>query len=321
MLEYDLVTIAGQNDTICMPVYLLPIDEPSGLLVDETHGGTLTLPEVPGFALTIVPGSATFPDGSTRGRVSVTVVHADKVPMVPNFGQQPRFIITIQPPGTHFNPPAAMTLPNVDGLAPGQKTEMYSFDHDLGSFVSIGPGTVSEDGTVVQSDPGVGVIKGGWHCGGNPATTGGAEDISVKIERTSLSQLVATSSPQPSGDPAYKWKSDPIEGTGTKGPTVDYAPGSTSQTHPNEAQLTAPPNTAPRGGPQPGGLSRITVTYMCESEMTATDDIKAATFGESCYITADEKDFIDTTGKCTCIFIDPKETCGTTIDPPNLTGC
>jgi hypothetical protein len=173
-LEYELVTIAGQNNTIGMPIYLLPIDEPNGLLVDETHGGTLTLPEVPGFALTIVPGSATFPDGSKRGTVSVTVVHADKVPMVPNFGQQPRFIITIQPAGTHFNPPAAMTLPNVDGLAPGQKTEMYSFDHDLGSFVSIGPATVSEDGTVVKSDPGVGVIKGGWHCGGNPSTTGSA---------------------------------------------------------------------------------------------------------------------------------------------------
>jgi hypothetical protein len=106
----------------------------------------------------------------------VTLVHADKVPMVPNFGQQPRFIITIQPPGTHFNPPAPLTMPNVDGFAPGQKTEMYSFDHDLGSFVSIGPATVSEDGTVVQSDPGVGVVKGGWHCGGNPLLIGTAAD-------------------------------------------------------------------------------------------------------------------------------------------------
>lgn len=174
-LEYELVTIPGHNNTIGMPIYLLPLDLPHGLLVDETNGGTLTLPEVPGFALTVLPGSATFPDGTKRGLVNVTVVHADKVPMVPNFGQQPRFIITIQPAGTHFNPPAALTMPNVDGLSPGQKTEMYSFDHDLGQFVSIGPGTVSEDGTVLQSDPGVGVLKGGWHCGGDPNQTGGAE--------------------------------------------------------------------------------------------------------------------------------------------------
>ena len=45
---------------------------------------------------------------------------------------------------------------------------MYSFDHDLGIFVSIGTGTVSEDGMLVKSDPGVGVVKAGWHCGGNP---------------------------------------------------------------------------------------------------------------------------------------------------------
>jgi hypothetical protein len=174
-LEYELVTIAGRDNTIGMPIFLLPIDTPNGLLVDETTGGTLTLAEVPGFSLTIVPGSATFPDGSKRGTVSVTMVHPDKVPMVPNFGQQPRFIITIQPAGVHFNPPAAMTVPNADGFAPGQKTEMYSFDHDLGQFVSIGPGTVSDDGMVIASDPGVGVIKGGWHCGGNPTGFGSCE--------------------------------------------------------------------------------------------------------------------------------------------------
>jgi hypothetical protein len=96
--------------------------------------------------------------------------------MVPNFGQQPRFVITIQPGGARFDPPAAMTIPNVDGLAPGETTELYSFDHDLMSFLSIGPGTVSEDGTRVVSDPGVGVVEAGWHSGGNPPPTGTPHD-------------------------------------------------------------------------------------------------------------------------------------------------
>jgi hypothetical protein len=102
------------------------------------------------------------------------VVNGDKVPMVPGFGQQPRFIVTIQPAGAHFNPPAAITLPNVDGLAPREVTEMYSFDHDIGSFVAIGTGIVSDDGLIIRSSPGVGVLKAGWHCGGNPSTTGAA---------------------------------------------------------------------------------------------------------------------------------------------------
>jgi Glucodextranase, domain B len=171
-LEYEVTTVPGRDNKLGMPVYLLPLDETEGVLIDETHGGTLTLADVPGFTLEIQPGSITFPGGSRSGVVSATVVHGDKVPMVPNFGQQPRLILTIQPPGARFDPPARMTLPNVEGLAPGQVTEMYSFDHDLGHFVSIGPATVSADGSAVTSNLGVGVIKAGWHCCGNPAGTG-----------------------------------------------------------------------------------------------------------------------------------------------------
>jgi PKD repeat protein len=173
-LEYDIVTVAGNDNTVGMPIYLPALDTVDKVCVDETHGGILTLPQYPGFALNIAAGSATFPGGARSGCVSATPVNGDKVPMAPGFGQQPRFIVTIQPVGTMFNPPAAMTLPNVDGLKPKAVTEMYSYDHDLAMFVAIGTGTVSSDGSVIQSDPGVGVVKAGWHCGGDPNTIGSA---------------------------------------------------------------------------------------------------------------------------------------------------
>ena len=175
-LEFVLVTVPGRDNTVGMPIYLLPIDVPRGLYVDETTGGTLTLPEVPGFSMTIKPNSVTFPNNSRRGVISVTVVHTDKMPMVPSFGQQPRFLITIQPAGAKFDPPAQITFPNVDGLGAGEVTELYSFDHDLGAFVSIGPATVSEDGSVLASNPGVGILKAGWHSGGNPSPAGTPHD-------------------------------------------------------------------------------------------------------------------------------------------------
>ncbi|HWC16279.1 MAG TPA: hypothetical protein VG498_04665, partial [Terriglobales bacterium] len=175
-LEYDLNTIAGQDNTVGTPIYLPVLNTANQICIDETHGGTLTLAQYPGFSLAIAPGAATFPGGSRRGCVSVSTVHGDKVPMPPGFGQQPRFIVTIQPVGTTFNPPAAMTLPNVDGLKPRAKTEMYSYDHDLGMFIAIGTATVSDDGSVISSDPGTGVLKAGWHCGGDPNASGHVAD-------------------------------------------------------------------------------------------------------------------------------------------------
>src|SRR5947207_12978114 len=96
----------------------------------------------------------------------------DKVPMMPGFGQQPRFIVTIQPSGAVFNPPAPITLPNIDGLKPRAVTEMYSFDHDIGAFVAIGSGVVSGDEQVIGSSPGLGLVKAGGHCAGDPDPTG-----------------------------------------------------------------------------------------------------------------------------------------------------
>ena len=171
-LAFDLVTVAGANNTMPMPIYLLPLDLTSAVTVSATEDTTLTLAAIPGFKLFIKAGSVTFPDGNKTGQISVTVVNGSKVPMAPPNGMQPQFIVTIQPAGAKFNPPARLTLPNVDGHRPGAEVEMYSFDHDLEEFVTIGLGTVSKDGRTIISNPGVGVLKAGWHCGSQPVGQG-----------------------------------------------------------------------------------------------------------------------------------------------------
>ena len=191
-LEFEMAPIPGRDNDLGMPIYLVELDADRFLEVDEATGGVLELEELPGFSLEVAPGSVTFPGGGRSGRISVTQVHFDKVPMVPNFGQQPRLVVTIQPAGAIFDPPARLSLPNVDGLGAGETTEMYSFDHDLGRFVGIGPGVVSEDRSRVVSAPGFGVIKAGWHCGGNPATTGTPHDCGT-CQRCDGSQCAADS--------------------------------------------------------------------------------------------------------------------------------
>ncbi len=142
-LMFEIDAISGQNNTLGMPTYLLPLNTENTATVGGNEDVVYTLDEVPGFSLTVKAGSVTFPNGSRQGQISVTQVHADKVPMTPPNGLQPQFVITIQPPGVLFEPPAPITLPNVDGLQPGEVTDLYSFDHDLKQFVVIGTGTVS----------------------------------------------------------------------------------------------------------------------------------------------------------------------------------
>jgi hypothetical protein len=160
-LAFEVTLIAGRENRMSRPLYLLPIDVDSGIAVDAETGGTLTLDAIPGLALEIAPGSVTFADGSHSGVVSITTVNSDKVPMVPSLGREPRLVLTIQPAGAKFDPPARLTLPNIEGLEPGQVTELFSFDHDLQQFLSVGTATVSVDGSVITTDPGVGILEAG----------------------------------------------------------------------------------------------------------------------------------------------------------------
>ncbi len=170
-LSYNPITVAGAINSLPAPVYLLPLATGRAVNVG-TNDVDITLPEIPGFKLHIAKDSVTFPDGSKTGQLSVTVVNNNKIPMPPPNGMQPQFIVTIQPTGTVFDPPAPLTLPNVDAHPPGAEVEMYSYDHDLEEFVIIGLGTVNRDGTLIESNVGVGVIKAGWHCGSPPVASG-----------------------------------------------------------------------------------------------------------------------------------------------------
>jgi hypothetical protein len=175
MLAFHLTTVAGQDNTVGMPIYLPPLDTEGSRVAGGDEAVTLSMAGVPGVAFTIAPRSVTFKDGSRVGRVILSQVHADKVPMPPPFGTAPRVMWTLQPPGAHFDPPIRVQLPNVDHMPPGQVLEIFQFDHDLEQFVSVGAGRVSEDGSVIISDPGFGVTKSGW--GGAPPPPPPKKDV------------------------------------------------------------------------------------------------------------------------------------------------
>lgn len=162
-VEFDLTAVSGQDNTIGMPVYLPRLADNA---VRVRSGGpptdiTLRLPGVDGAELTVFANSVTCPHGAAECELSWTQVNRDRVPMAPPEGGNPALATTFQPAGAHFDAPVRACYPNLD-RSPGEQAELYSFDHDLGEFVAIGPGTVTADGAQLCSDPGFGIVKGGW---------------------------------------------------------------------------------------------------------------------------------------------------------------
>jgi hypothetical protein len=167
-LEFPMVTVSGQDNNLGRPIFLPSLDTDNSKIVGGDQDVVITLKGVPGVSYTVFAHSATFPDGTKVGRLTLSQVHADKVPMIPPNGTAPTLVGTLQPSRVKFNPPIRVQLPNTDGLAPGQVTELFSFHHDLEQFVSEGTMRVSPDGSVMVSDPGFGLTVSGWHGGGGP---------------------------------------------------------------------------------------------------------------------------------------------------------
>lgn len=161
-LEFDLVTVAGRDNSVDRPIYMLPLDSDNAVLAGGPQDVSLRLKGIPGATMTVFANSLRDNNGHRiTNRVSWTEVNQERVPMAPPKGAQFSLAWTVQPPGLRFDPPARICIPNA-GHSPGRMLEMFGFDHDLGAFVSLGTGTVTPDGSQVCSDAGFGVTKSGW---------------------------------------------------------------------------------------------------------------------------------------------------------------
>ena len=259
-LEFDLNVISGVENSLPMPIYLPPLATDPQSVATITGPVTtqivLKMPGVPESTLTLLPGTiVSNHTGQASASNPITVrlsrVNNDRVPMPPPNGSVFTLAGTVQPAGTHFNPPAKICAPNT-GMPPGAQVDIFSFDHDVGQFLSIGFATVSEDGSAICSNPGFGIDKAGWF-GGTPPPPPTTEpkncQVSLTVNPTQSQvgdQVTFTATTIPAGRPV------------TFGGDRGDNPVQNGQT------LTTSYST--------GG--RKTVTVMCEQSMaTATVDV------------------------------------------------
>jgi hypothetical protein len=127
--------------------------------------------------VTYPAGSAVDKQGNVATEATVIPVPPDRLPAPLPPGQDPGLVISIQALGaTNFDTPAPVTFPNLTELGPGEKSLIWSFNHDAGRWEVIGAGTISNDGLSVLSDLGVGVLAPGWHFTQPGTETEGPDD-------------------------------------------------------------------------------------------------------------------------------------------------
>jgi len=116
------------------------------------------------MSVEFAPGAAVDSMGNAATEATIIPVPPDRLPAPLPENLNPDLVVSIQAGGaTNFDVPAPATFPNLEGLAPGEQSLIFSFDHDAGAWVVIGTGTVSEDGMMIASDEGVGILAPGWH--------------------------------------------------------------------------------------------------------------------------------------------------------------
>lgn len=170
-------SVAGVQSSVG-DVYL-PLVEPGTLQpVSQTEDVTIhfapsvlnAFPDFANVSITVPAGSLFNDDGTPGGQVGIAPVPPDRLPgQLPEALQFP-LVITVQTDGAgNFDVPAPVCFPNLPNpatgkaLIPGEKSALWSFNHDTGRFGVVGPMTANEDASLVCTDPGVGVPAPGWH--------------------------------------------------------------------------------------------------------------------------------------------------------------
>ncbi len=195
--------VAGQANVVPYVFYLPPIDTQYEVEVVPGQNTVATNPRVTGLQMTIPAGAnLRNRDGSPVTRVSITPLPIDRTPAPLPANIKTGLVYTSQPGGAITDIPMPVVYPNLLGVDPGTRVELFAFNHDTVQWYIYGYGRVSADGRTIapEIDPNTGRPYGlrdfSWHYpsagpGGDPGEdpcAHGANPVDfatgVKIEKT-----------------------------------------------------------------------------------------------------------------------------------------
>jgi hypothetical protein len=168
---------------------LQPVSQSQDTEIGFPPSVVAAFPEFEDVSITVPAGSLFSDAGTVGGMVGLAPVPPDRLPGTLPDGLNFPLVITVQTNGPqNFDIPAPVCFPNLadpttsETLEAGSKTALWSFDHDTGRWKIVGPMTVTNDGTMACTDPGVGIRAPGWHgtqpgagASGGPIGDGGCD--------------------------------------------------------------------------------------------------------------------------------------------------
>jgi RHS repeat-associated protein len=161
--------IASVTNVVDRPFFLPRIDAASltpvnagapAMVISAATGVTLDVAADTAMKDGVLFNCQTLPPDECE--LSISTVPPQFAPVALPEVLQPGTLISIQPVGVTFTQPAQITFPNTDNLEPLSEVDIYSLDPDTGTFVIVGTGQVSADGTVITTLTG-GIVAATWH--------------------------------------------------------------------------------------------------------------------------------------------------------------
>ncbi len=156
----------GQVNVVDRPIFLPALGKSAGQLTNG--GGVLQSAAVPEVGVQVSFGSARLSDGTTfSGDIFIPEVGVDFTPAALPPNLNPSLVVAIQAPAAGpglltFSPPAQISFPNRDDLAPFTEVDIWSIDAESGTFEIAGTGRVNVSGELIETVEG-GIASASWH--------------------------------------------------------------------------------------------------------------------------------------------------------------
>ncbi len=182
-LKLRTTVIAGRDNPLGQPISAQAIAGPMVVFGANNNDGSGTNPQIVTLdsavgkaTLEVQPSTfATFPDGTTRGNLTLTAIENSRVPVALPTGIFSKAMVQVSPFGTTLSVGAKLTFPNADGYGAGASMKLFRWEQKdasdkLGNFIEAGTATVSTDGQRIETAANA-ITEAGIYFAAQPQTT------------------------------------------------------------------------------------------------------------------------------------------------------